>query len=85
MLEENLKESIKNKDEARENAVAAMSKDESIGFHKGSINTLMAERHELLKMVSICEQLVNAHAAELAKLGVTLGQVQQDGQAESQQ
>jgi len=49
-----------------------MSKDERIGFHKGSINTLIAERNELLKMVKITEQLVNAHAEELKKLGVEL-------------
>lgn len=49
-----------------------MSMDETIGFHKGSINTLISERNELLKMVSVVEQLVNAHAAELSKLGVSM-------------
>lgn len=51
-----------------------MSKDEQIGFHKGSINVLIAERNELLRMVSITEQLVNTHASELAKLGVNINQ-----------
>ncbi len=51
-----------------------VSKDELIGFHKGSINTLIAERNELIKMIQITEQLVNAHAKELEKLGVKLAQ-----------
>ena len=49
-----------------------MSKDERIGFHKGSINTLIAERNELLKMAQITESLLEAHAKELEKLGVKL-------------
>jgi hypothetical protein len=32
-----------------------ISKDEEIGFHKGSLNTLAAERNELLKMAQIVE------------------------------
>jgi hypothetical protein len=51
-----------------------MSKEESVGFHKGSINTLMAERNELLKIVQVTEQLLNAHIKELEKLGVKLQQ-----------
>jgi len=51
-----------------------MSKDEQIGYHKGSINTLLAERSELLKMAAVTEQLINAHAQELDKLGVKLQQ-----------
>ena len=49
-----------------------MSKEEQIGFHKGSINTLLAERNELIKMAGVTEQLIGAHAAELEKLGVKL-------------
>lgn len=48
------------------------SKDELIGYHKGSINTLLAERNELLKMVQITESLVQAHAQEMEKLGVKI-------------
>ena len=47
-----------------------MSKEEMKGFHKGSINTLMGERTELLKIVQITENLIQAHAKELEKLGV---------------
>ena len=51
-----------------------MSKDEQIGYHKGSISTLLAERNELLKIATITEQLITAHAQELEKLGVKLQQ-----------
>ncbi|HLC53960.1 MAG TPA: hypothetical protein VJK03_05445 [Candidatus Nanoarchaeia archaeon] len=49
-----------------------MSKDEQLGFHKGAISTLAAERNELLRLVSITESLIQAHAKELEKLGVKL-------------
>jgi len=49
-----------------------ISKDEQIGFHKGSVNTLAAERNELLKIVQITESLIQAHMKELEKLGVKL-------------
>lgn len=49
-----------------------MSKEEQIGFHKGSINTLMAERNELLRIINVTEALANAHIKELEKLGVKL-------------
>ena len=49
-----------------------MSKQEQIGYHKGSINTLVAERNELLRIVSVTESLIQAHAKELEKLGVKL-------------
>tara|TARA_Y100000310_G_C20678303_1_gene814371 strand:+ start:479 stop:691 length:213 start_codon:yes stop_codon:yes gene_type:complete len=45
---------------------------ETIGFHKGSLATLSKEREELLKIVSICEQLMKAHMEALKKLGVDL-------------
>jgi hypothetical protein len=56
------------------NANPPVNKDEQIGYHKGSINTLLAERSELIRMASITEQLINAHAQELEKLGVKLQQ-----------
>lgn len=54
-----------------------MSKDEQIGFHKGSLNTLLAERNELAKIVGIVDSLIQAHAQELQKLGVKLHQSEQ--------
>ena len=48
------------------------SKDETIGYHKGSLNTLIAERNELIRLVQITETLIQAHAKELENLGVKL-------------
>ncbi|HLC53177.1 MAG TPA: hypothetical protein VJK03_01420, partial [Candidatus Nanoarchaeia archaeon] len=42
------------------------------GFHKGSLTTLAKERQELLRMVAITEQLIQAHLKALKDLGVDL-------------
>ena len=47
-------------------------KDEQIGFHKGSLATLAKERQELIKIVQITEQLMQAHVKALKDLGVDL-------------
>jgi hypothetical protein len=49
-----------------------ISKDEQIGFHKGSITVLAKEREELLKIVAITEQLMQMHSNALTELGVKL-------------
>lgn len=49
-----------------------VSKDEQIGFHKGSLSTLAKERQELAKMVNIVEQLMQMHVSALKELGVDL-------------
>ena len=51
-----------------------VSKEELIGYHKGAINTLVAEHTELLRIVKITEQLMQAHLKELDSLGVKLAQ-----------
>lgn len=48
------------------------NKDEQIGFHKGSLATLAKEREEFIKLLSIIEQLMQAHIEALKKLGVDL-------------
>jgi hypothetical protein len=48
------------------------SKDEQIGFHKGSLATLSKEREELMRILQIVEQLMQMHIAELKNLGVDL-------------
>jgi hypothetical protein len=50
----------------------AMSKDEQIGFHKGSLSTLAKERQELARIIQIVEQLMQMHMANLKELGVDL-------------
>ena len=52
--------------------MADVSKDEQIGFHKGSIATLAKEREELIKIIQIVEQLIQMHNESLKKLGVDL-------------
>ena len=51
-----------------------MERQEKIGFHKGSIVTLVNERNELLKIVAIVESLIKAHTEELRKMGVKVGE-----------
>lgn len=48
------------------------SKDEKVGFHKGSLATLSKEREELLRILQIVEQLMQMHIKELKDLGVDL-------------
>ncbi len=55
-------------------AAPNITKEEQIGFHKGAVSTLAAERNELLRLVNITESLIQAHVAELEKLGVKLQQ-----------
>ncbi|MEK6895434.1 MAG: hypothetical protein AABX48_02850 [Nanoarchaeota archaeon] len=47
-----------------------VSKDEEIGYHKGALNTLVAERNELLRTVQNVEAIMVAHMKRLEELGV---------------
>ena len=49
------------------------SKDEQVGFHKGSLSTLAKEREELGRVLAIVEQLMHMHIKALKELGVDLG------------
>ncbi len=49
-----------------------VSKEERIGFHKGALSTLVAERNEMFRIVQITESLIQAHVKELEALGVKL-------------
>lgn len=53
----------------------AESEDEKIGFHKGALSTLAKEREEMLKILSIVEQLMRAHIKALKDLGVDLEKI----------
>ncbi|MBS3093810.1 hypothetical protein J4456_04500 [Candidatus Pacearchaeota archaeon] len=48
-----------------------ISKEEEIGFHKGALNTLLAERNELIKIIANVEAIMQAHLKRLGELGVT--------------
>jgi len=47
-------------------------KEEEIGFHKGALNTLVAERNELIKMIGNIEAIMQAHLKRLQELGVKI-------------
>ena len=49
-----------------------VSKEEQIGFHKGALSTLAKERQEMIKILQIVEQLMQAHLKGLKDLGVDL-------------
>ena len=49
-----------------------LSKEEETGFHKGALNTLVAERNELIKMIANIEAIMQAHLARLQELGVKI-------------
>jgi hypothetical protein len=53
-------------------AGSSMSIDEEIGVHKGSLNTLAAERMELAKMMQNVEAIMQAHLKRLEELGVKI-------------
>lgn len=49
-----------------------INKDEQVGFHKGALTTLAKEREEMLKILSIVEQLMQMHIKGLQELGIDL-------------
>jgi hypothetical protein len=57
---------------AKENGQKETSKDEQIGFHKGSLTVLAKERQEFQRMLGIVEQLMQMHLSELKRMGVDL-------------
>lgn len=48
------------------------TKDEQVGFHKGALTTLAKERTELVRLISIVEQLMGLHVKALKELGVDI-------------
>jgi hypothetical protein len=57
-----------------------MSKEEQIGFHKGSLSTLAKEREELMRLLQIVEQLMQMHIKNLKELGVDLEKIAKETQ-----
>ena len=51
---------------------AQLSPEEEIGFHKGALNTLAAERNELFKMIQNVEAIMQAHVKRFEELGVKI-------------
>jgi hypothetical protein len=67
---ENAINSAKSESEEVSEAKTNMPKGEEIGFHKGALNVLMAERSELVKMLQNVEAIAGAHVKRLKELGV---------------
>jgi hypothetical protein len=49
-----------------------MANEEKIGFHKGSLSTLIKEREELSRLLQIVNTLMQAHLKALKELGIDL-------------
>ena len=76
------KKTAKKASKAKKGSDAGMSKAEQVGYHKGSLTTLIKERQELARLLSIVEQLVQMHMGALKELGVDLtAQAEQMGVA----
>lgn len=54
---------------------------EQVGFHKGALTTLAKEREELLRILSIVEQLMQMHLKALKDMGVDLAQEAKKGKS----
>ncbi|MFH1503259.1 MAG: hypothetical protein ABIE36_01225 [Candidatus Diapherotrites archaeon] len=65
----NLEKSLTKKEE---NVIPEMPKEVEIGFHQGSLNTLLNERNELIKMIQRAEVIMQAHIKRLEELGVKI-------------
>ena len=50
--------------------VSELPKDVEVGFHQGSLNTLINERNELVKLIQQIERVMQAHIKRLEELGV---------------
>ena len=59
---------------------ANVSKEEQIGFNKGSLSTLAKEREEMLRILQIVEQLMQMHIKGLKDLGIDLEAAAKDAQ-----
>ncbi len=71
-LEKALSDLAEKKEAPADENKTQISKDEEIGFHKGSLNTLVAERNELIKMIANVEAIMQAHIKKLEELGIKI-------------
>ena len=72
-LEKALSFSKTNSSESAQNPeTPQISKEEEIGFHKGCLNTLAAERNEFVKIIMNVEAIMQAHLKRLEELGVKI-------------
>lgn len=72
MDSKDLEKALSNLDKKEEPKSLEMTPEMEIGFHQGSLNTLINERNELIKMAQITEQLMQVHIKRLGELGVKI-------------
>ena len=70
--EKNLETALQKVAPKKESEKQGMNRDEEIGFHKGSLNSLLAERNEMVKIIGTIEGIMQAHLKRLQELGVTI-------------
>ena len=63
-----------------ENKAEPQTKEEQIGFHKGALSTLAKERQEMMRILTVVEQLMQLHVKSLKDLGVDLEAVAKEAQ-----
>ena len=66
---DNLEKALDKKEERK---IPEMSKEMEIGFHQGSLNTLLNERNELIRIIQSVEAVMQAHLKRLEELGVRI-------------
>jgi hypothetical protein len=64
----------KKKAKSKKESAAPSSDAEKIGFHKGALTTLAKEREEMMKILTIVEQLMQMHIKALKELGIDLAE-----------
>jgi hypothetical protein len=72
MEDKKLEESLRGLVKEDKTKSIEMTKEEEIGFHKGALNTLLAERNELVKMIGNVEAIMQMHLKRLEELGVKI-------------
>jgi len=53
-------------------AVQNISREEEIGYHKGSVMTLANERNEMVRIIQTIDTIVQAHLKRMEELGVKI-------------
>ena len=49
-----------------------VSKEMEIGYHQGTLNTLLNERNELIRLIQQIESIMQAHIKRLEEMGVKI-------------
>ena len=67
---ENLENALSAPKESDKKEAPQMPKEMEIGFHQGALNTLAAERNELIKVIQNVEKIMQMHVQRLEELGI---------------